>query len=116
MVGGASTPAGETRLWRPEGSGAEEFGELKGKGLTLSCNETGEYFESKDDVGVTTNDDVQEILEVSKDDVEVISSDEEVQEIVEISHKPDSACCSWTEATKCSVFEIVKPFLSEKKL
>ena len=28
---------------------------------------------------------------VSKDDVEAISNDEEVQEIVEISHKPDSA-------------------------
>ena len=76
---------------------SRRFGEFKGKGSTLSCNETGEYFESRDDVGVTTND-------------------EEVQEIVEISHKPDSACCSWTEATKCSVFEIVKPFLSEKKL
>ena len=63
MVGGASTPAGETRAWRPEGSGAEEFGELKGKGLTLSCNETGEYFESRDDVGVTTNDEeVQKIV------------------------------------------------------
>jgi len=72
-----------------EEDGISVLSESKGKGLTLSCNETGEYFESKDDVGVTTNDDVQEILEVSKDDVEVISSDEEVQEIVEISHKPD---------------------------
>ena len=53
---------------------------------------------------------------MSKDDVEAISNDEEVQEIVEISHKPDSASLLWTEATQCSVFEILKPFLSEKKL
>ena len=62
-VGGASTPAEETRLWCPEGGGAEESGEFKGKGLTLSCNETGEYFESRGHVGATTND--EEVQEIS---------------------------------------------------
>ena len=42
---------------------SRRFGEFKGKGSTLSCNETGEYFESKDDVRVTTNDEeVQKIV------------------------------------------------------
>ena len=60
--------------WRLDASGGDaalvsgrrwsrRFGEFKGKGSTLSCNETGEYFESRDDVGVTTNDEeVQKIV------------------------------------------------------